>query len=93
MKYAFADRAKYLGDADFVKVPQKWLTSKKYALDIFKKIKNIATPSSEIIPGDYRSYYESDQTTHYSVCDKYGNAVSTTTTINSAFGNQYCSRW
>jgi gamma-glutamyltranspeptidase/glutathione hydrolase len=88
MKYAFADRTQYLGDGDFVKVPMDWLTSKKYALDIYKKIKNIAVPSSEIQLGDYKSYHESDQTTHYSVCDKYGNAVSTTTTINSSFGNR-----
>src|ERR1035437_6429130 len=88
MKYTFADRTQYLGDADFVKVPRDWLTSKKYALDIYKKIKNIAVPSSEIQPGDYKSYHESDQTTHYSICDKYGNAVSTTTTINSSFGNR-----
>jgi gamma-glutamyltranspeptidase / glutathione hydrolase len=88
MKYAFADRTKYLGDADFVKVPAEWLTSKKYAHDIYNKIKNIAIPSSEIQPGDYKSYHESEQTTHYSVCDKYGNAVSTTITINSSFGNR-----
>jgi gamma-glutamyltranspeptidase / glutathione hydrolase len=88
MKYAYADRTQYLGDADFVKVPVEWLTSKKYASDIYKKIKNIAVPSSEIKPGDYKSYHESDQTTHYSVCDKYGNAVSATTTINSSFGNR-----
>jgi gamma-glutamyltranspeptidase/glutathione hydrolase len=88
MKYAFADRTGYLGDADFVKVPTEWLTSKKYALDISKKIKSKAPPSSEIKPGDYKSYHESDQTTHYSVCDKYGNAVSTTTTLNSSFGNR-----
>ena len=88
MKYAFADRTKYLGDEDFVKVPVEWLTSKKYALSIFKNIKDVAVPSSEIKSGDYKSYHESDQTTHYSVCDKYGNAVSTTTTLNSSFGNR-----
>jgi gamma-glutamyltranspeptidase/glutathione hydrolase len=88
MKYTFADRTKYLGDEDFVKVPGKWLTSKKYALDISLKIKDVAIPSSVIQPGDYKSYHESDQTTHYSVCDKYGNAVSSTTTLNSSFGNR-----
>jgi gamma-glutamyltranspeptidase/glutathione hydrolase len=88
MKYTFADRTKYLGDEDFVKVPGKWLTSKKYALDISLKIKDVAIPSSEIQPGDYKSFHESDQTTHYSVCDKYGNAVSSTTTLNSSFGNR-----
>jgi gamma-glutamyltranspeptidase / glutathione hydrolase len=88
MKYAYADRTKYLGDEDFVKVPWKWLTSKKYARDIFINIKDNAVPSSEIQSGNYKNYYESDQTTHYSVCDKYGNAVSTTTTLNSAYGNK-----
>jgi gamma-glutamyltranspeptidase / glutathione hydrolase len=88
MKYVFADRSMYLGDADFVKVPTEWLTSQKYAHSIFSRIKNIAVPSSEIQPGDYKSWHESDQTTHYSICDKYGNAVSTTTTLNSSFGNK-----
>jgi gamma-glutamyltranspeptidase / glutathione hydrolase len=88
MKYAFADRTRYLGDADFVNVPFEWLTSKKYAHSIYSKINNIAVPSSEIQPGDYKSWQESDQTTHYSICDKYGNAVSTTTTLNSSFGNK-----
>jgi gamma-glutamyltranspeptidase / glutathione hydrolase len=88
MKYAFADRSKYLGDDDFVKVPSELLTSKKYATDIFKMIKDVAIPSSEIQPGNYKINHESDQTTHYSVCDRFGNAVSTTTTINSSFGNR-----
>lgn len=88
MKYAFADRSKYLGDADFVKVPAELLTSKKYASDIYKKIKDVAIPSVEIQPGNYNFNHESDQTTHYSVCDRFGNAVSTTTTINSSFGNR-----
>jgi gamma-glutamyltranspeptidase / glutathione hydrolase len=87
IKYAYADRAEYLGDNDFVKVPSQWLTSKSYALDIFHKITKLAVPSTEIKPGNYKSYHESDQTTHYSVCDNYGNAVSTTTTLNSTFGN------
>ena len=88
MKYAFADRSKYLGDEDFVKVPTDFLLSKKYATDIFKMIKEVAIPSSEIQPGSYKLNHESDQTTHYSVCDRFGNAVSTTTTINSSFGNR-----
>ncbi|MDR3668021.1 MAG: gamma-glutamyltransferase [Ignavibacteriaceae bacterium] len=88
MKYAYADRTRYLGDNDFIKVPIEQLTSKKYAHDIFNKLTNIAVPSSEIHPGDFKSFHESDQTTHYSVCDNFGNAVSTTTTINSSFGNK-----
>jgi len=86
LKYVYADRAEFLGDEDFYPVPKKWLTSKNYAREIAGKISGIAKPSSEISHGIYIK--ESDQTTHYSVADKYGNAVSTTTTINSWFGNK-----
>ncbi len=87
MKFAYADRSKYLGDDDFVKVPSDVLTSKKYAFEIFKKIKNTSIPSSEI-NSEKINITEGNQTTHYSVYDKYGNAVSTTTTINSWFGSK-----
>jgi gamma-glutamyltranspeptidase/glutathione hydrolase len=88
MKYTFADRSKHIGDPDFYDVPIDWLLSKKYAEELFNKIKNDATPSSEILPGEANSYSESEETTHYSVIDKFGNAVSTTTTINSSFGSK-----
>jgi len=88
MKYAFADRSKHLGDPDFYNVPIDWLLSKKYAHELFSKIKDYATPSSEILPGNESDFSESRETTHYSVIDKYGNAVSTTTTINSSFGSK-----
>lgn len=88
MKYSFADRSKHIGDPDFYNVPIDWLLSKKYAEELFNKIKNEATPSSEILPGEANSYSESEETTHYSVVDKFGNAVSTTTTINSSFGSK-----
>ena len=88
MKYSFADRSKHIGDPDFYDVPIDWLLSKKYAEELFNKIKNDATPSSEILPGEANSYSESEETTHYSVIDKFGNAVSTTTTINSSFGSK-----
>ncbi|OGU77436.1 MAG: gamma-glutamyltransferase [Ignavibacteria bacterium RBG_16_34_14] len=88
MKYVYADRSKHLGDPDFYKVPVNSLLSKEYAKEIFKKIKNTATPSSEISPSDKISFLESNETTHYSVYDSYGNAVSTTTTINSSYGNK-----
>ncbi len=87
MKFAYADRAAYLGDPDYYKVPVDFLTSKEYAKKIFSKIKDKVTPSAEIKNGIPISK-ESDQTTHYSICDSYGNAVSTTTTINSWFGNK-----
>jgi len=88
MKYAYADRTEYLGDPDFVMVPMNQLISKRYARSVFEKITEMATPSSEIKHGDFTNFHESDQTTHYSIYDKYGNAVSTTTTLNSSFGNK-----
>jgi len=90
MKYAYADRTYHLGDADFYPVPVDQLTSKEYAKSIFERIKqnkNRAVPSSEIKSMEVEQVYESTETTHYSVYDSYGNAVSTTTTINSSFGS------
>ena len=88
MKYSFADRSKHIGDPDYYQVPIDWLLSKKYSKEIFGKIKNDATPSSEILPGIANTYLESEETTHYSIIDKFGNAVSTTTTINSSYGSK-----
>lgn len=85
-KYAYADRSKYLGDPDFVNVPWQALTSKAYAKSIAGQIDiNKAKPSSEIRPGKLAPY-ESDQTTHFSVVDKDGNAVAVTYTLNTTFG-------
>ncbi|MFT6124973.1 MAG: gamma-glutamyltranspeptidase/glutathione hydrolase [Shewanella sp.] len=87
MKYAYADRSEYLGDPDFVTVPVKQLTSKQYAKEIASKIAiNKTTPSSEIKPGKLAPY-ESDQTTHFSVIDKWGNAVANTYTLNFSYGS------
>jgi gamma-glutamyltranspeptidase/glutathione hydrolase len=87
MKYAYADRSEYLGDPDFVTVPVKQLTSKQYAKEIASKIAiNKTTPSSEIKPGELAPY-ESDQTTHFSVIDKWGNAVANTYTLNFSYGS------
>lgn len=91
MKYAYADRAEYLGDDKFYNVPQKILTSKEYAKLISEKIKQNfgkAVPSNEIDRSILKNFKESNETTHYSVIDKYGNAVSVTTTINSAYGSK-----
>ncbi len=91
MKYVYADRTYHLGDEDFYPVPKEQLISKDYAKFIFNKIeraKNIAVPSNEIKCYGVSPFNESTETTHYSVYDKFGNAVSTTTTINSSFGSK-----
>lgn len=88
MKYVFTDRSKHIGDPDYYNVPVDWMLSKKYAKTIFVKIGETAIPSENIFPGEVSSNYESEETTHYSIIDKYGNAVSTTTTINSSFGSK-----
>jgi len=85
-KRAYADRSEYLGDPDFVKVPWQALTNKAYAKSIANEIDiNKAKPSSEIRPGKLAPY-ESNQTTHFSVVDKDGNAVAVTYTLNTTFG-------
>jgi len=87
MRLAYADRSEYLGDSDFVDVPLKGLTSKAYAAALRGKIdRHRATPSSSVKPGKPQPY-ESDQTTHFSVVDKDGNAVSSTYTINFSYGS------
>lgn len=87
MKLAYADRSEYLGDPDFVKIPVTGLTSKAYANELVKTIDdNKARLSSNIKPGKPQPY-ESDQTTHFSVMDKAGNAVAVTYTLNLNFGS------
>ncbi|HKK41779.1 MAG TPA: gamma-glutamyltransferase, partial [Bacteroidales bacterium] len=84
---AFADRSEYSGDPDFVKIPVSELTSKGYLekrMSTFDE--NKASLSADIRPGVI-SGYESTETTHYSVVDHDGNAVSVTTTLNGSFGN------
>ena len=84
---AYADRAEHLADADFWDVPEKMLLSKFYAKERVSSINiNEATLSTDISYGN--SYInQSEETTHYSIVDKQGNAVSVTTTINSGYGN------
>ena len=87
MKYAYADRSKYLGDPQFYDVPVQSLISKEYAKNIYKKIKlNQITSSDTINPG-YELKHESMDTTHFSVADKNGNIVSNTYTLNSGYGS------
>ena len=84
----YADRSKYLGDPDFYKVPMDSLLNNNY---INSRMSSFtwaqATPSSSIQPGSFAGY-ESDQTTHYSIVDRDGNAVSITTTLNGGFGSR-----
>jgi len=86
-RLAYADRATHLGDADFVFVPQRGLTSKKYAQHLATKINSQrATPSQNVQAGPAADF-ESDQTTHFSVMDATGNVVSATYTLNLNFGS------
>jgi gamma-glutamyltranspeptidase/glutathione hydrolase len=87
MRHAYVDRNFSLGDPAFVKNPVAYLLSAKHAADIRAHIDPVkATPSSEVKIGV--APHESDQTTHYSVVDKAGNAVSVTYTVNGGFGAQ-----
>lgn len=87
MKLAYADRSKHLGDPLFWEVPVAELTDKTYAKHLSASINaEQAKPSAEIMPGNPTDY-ESEETTHFSVVDKYGNVVSNTYTLNFSFGN------
>ena len=87
MKYAYADRSKYLGDPDFFEVPVSEITSKEYAKSIYSNITiGQSVPSKNIFPGNLLDN-ESHETTHFSVVDKAGNVVSSTYTLNSTFGS------
>src|SRR5690606_6667095 len=83
---AYADRSKYLGDPDFVEIPVDSLLSKRY---ISKRINDfsfdMAGSSEETLPGNFS---EKPETTHFSIVDKFGNAVAVTTTLNGSFGSK-----
>lgn len=84
---AYADRAVFLGDPDFVDVPVSWLTSMDYAQKLASQISvERATPSREVHAGKAPAA-EGTQTTHLSVMDQWGNTVSLTTTLNLNFGS------
>jgi gamma-glutamyltranspeptidase/glutathione hydrolase len=86
MKLAYADRAQHLGDPDAVAVPVRGLTAKAYADALRPRIDLLrARPSAEIRAGD-PAPHEGEQTTHFSVVDRHGNAVSNTTTLNFSYG-------
>ncbi|MEP7032197.1 MAG: gamma-glutamyltransferase, partial [Pseudolabrys sp.] len=85
MKRAYADRAVFMGDPDSVKMPIEGLTSKKYAASLRASIGDSATPAADIKPGKPADY-EGKNTTHFSVIDRDGNAVSNTYTLNFSYG-------
>lgn len=83
---AFADRAYYLGDPDFTDIPVEALLNKEYLMQRISDINpGRATPSSSVTRGTITSH-ESEETTHYSIVDKEGNAVAGTTTLNNSYG-------
>jgi gamma-glutamyltranspeptidase/glutathione hydrolase len=87
-RLVYADRSKYLGDPDFYKVPVDSLLKPQYIQSRMKSFNwAAATPSSAVQPGSFVGY-ESDETTHYSIVDSEGNAVSVTTTLNGGFGSK-----
>lgn len=87
LKRIYFDRAEYLGDPDFVQVPVSKLISKNYAKKLFEQIASDKATSLENVNTLSVFDTESTETTHYSVIDKDGNAVSVTTTINSSYGS------
>ena len=85
---SYADRTNFLGDIDFVNVPLDSLTSTNYIKQRMSTFSwDKATPSSEVSHGKVLGY-ESDETTHYSIVDQFGNAVSVTTTLNTDYGSK-----
>ena len=87
LRRAYADRAEHLGDPDFYPVPVEKLISKDYARERFADMNPAAASDSEqIFAGNWNT--ESTETTHYSVVDADGNAVSVTTTLNGSYGNR-----
>jgi gamma-glutamyltranspeptidase/glutathione hydrolase len=87
MRRAFADRAEYMGDTDFVKVPIAGLTDKKYAGQLRSTIDPNRASTSEQVKAGKPVGYESDETTHFTVVDVEGNAVANTYTLNNSYGS------
>jgi gamma-glutamyltranspeptidase/glutathione hydrolase len=86
---AYADRAEFLGDPDFVQVPVEDLLSESYLHERMADFSlEKATKSSEVSHGELVFQPESMETTHYSIVDQEGNAVAVTTTLNSNFGSK-----
>jgi gamma-glutamyltranspeptidase/glutathione hydrolase len=87
MRRAFADRAEYMGDADFVKVPIAGLIDKAYAEKLRQSINFERASSSTEVRAGRPTGYESEETTHFTVVDAQGNAVANTYTLNDSFGS------
>ncbi|HVS80971.1 MAG TPA: gamma-glutamyltransferase [Pyrinomonadaceae bacterium] len=87
MRRAFADRAEYMGDTDFVKVPIAGLVDKQYAAQLRSTINPERASSSEQVRAGKPVGYESDETTHFTVVDAEGNAVANTYTLNNSYGS------
>ncbi len=85
-RQAYADRAVFMGDADFVDVPVEKLISKKYAAYIRSRIDFFHARSSDDVAANEAWMKESLETTHFSIVDQWGNAVSNTYTLNSGYG-------
>lgn len=89
MRRAFADRAYFMGDPDFLDIPQQELLSAEYNKERMQNFDwNNATSSNELGHGDIPFMEESSETTHYSIVDEDGNTVSVTTTLNGSFGSK-----
>lgn len=87
MRRAFADRAEYMGDSDFVKVPVQGLIDKSYAATLRATINTERASTSTEVRAGRPAGYESDETTHFTVVDGEGNAVSNTYTLNNSYGS------
>ncbi|PYS67842.1 MAG: gamma-glutamyltransferase, partial [Acidobacteria bacterium] len=87
MRRAFADRAEYMGDTDFVKVPITGLIDKSYADTLRSTISTERASTSVEVRAGRPTGYESEETTHFTVVDAEGNAVANTYTLNSSYGS------
>jgi gamma-glutamyltranspeptidase/glutathione hydrolase len=87
MRRAFADRARYMGDADFVKVPAAGLISKRYSDTLAREINLKEATASTAVHNPDPFTFEGTETTHYSIVDRWGNAVANTYTLNAGYGS------
>ena len=87
MRRAFVDRAEYMGDSDFVKVPVPGLIDKAYAATLRATINTERASTSAEVRAGRPAGYESEETTHFTVVDAQGNAVSNTYTLNNSYGS------